>query len=176
MLVPQPRHLSLQTLPSSQTPTTPQRKPSTWLAWWTPPVLLIDLPRKDTYCLREEILLAGHLVYFLPFLEEIIQADRWILEIVHHEYSIELIRTSNFKGPGTHQPLLKDCKCCQTRWRIFYGRCSSTDSSRPCEEWVLQHLFPSTQEGRRPQTHLEPEVLKLKCLQDFVQDGDCTPS
>ena len=38
---------------------------------------------------------------------------------------------------------------------------------RPGEEWVLQHLFPGTQEGRRPQAHLE-----LECFQDFVQDED----
>ena len=43
---------------------------------------------------------------------------------------------------------------------------------RPGEEWVLQQLFPGTQERQRPQTHLECEILQLKCLQDFVQDGD----
>ena len=45
---------------------------------------------------------------------------------------------------------------------------------RPGEEWVLQHLFPGTPKGWRPQTHLEPEVLQLKCLQDFVHYEDST--
>ena len=49
---------------------------------------------------------------------------------------------------------------------------NSTNSSRPGEEWILHNLFPGTQETRRPQAHLESKVLQLKCLQDFVQDGD----
>ena len=40
-----------------------------------PPVPLGDLPHRDTYCLKEEIAVAGRLVHFLPFWEEIIQED-----------------------------------------------------------------------------------------------------
>ena len=53
--------------PPTQTPTIPQWKPSALLAWWTLPVLPVDLPHRDTYCLRKEIPVAGRLVYFLPF-------------------------------------------------------------------------------------------------------------
>ena len=43
---------------------------------------------------------------------------------------------------------------------------------RPGEKWELQHLFPGTQKGWRPQAHPEFEVLQLKYLQGFVQNGD----
>ena len=49
-------------LPPFQTSMTPQWKPSTRLTQWTPPILPVDLPLKDTYCLREEIYL-----YFLSW-------------------------------------------------------------------------------------------------------------
>ena len=76
-------------LPPSQNPKIPQRKPLAGLTRWTPPVLQVDLTLKDTYCFRE-ILVAGRLAYILPFWE-VIQADRWVLEIIRHGYSIELI-------------------------------------------------------------------------------------
>ena len=76
-----------------------QWRPSAWLTRWTPPVLPIDLLLKDTCCLAEEILVAGRLVYFLPFWE-IIQADCLVLEIIRHGYSIELIRPPKFLGVG----------------------------------------------------------------------------
>ena len=62
------------------------------------PVPLLNLPHIDTYCLKEEISVAGHLVHFLPFWEEVIQADHWVLDIIRHGYSIELIRHSQFQG------------------------------------------------------------------------------
>ena len=77
-------------LPLSQNITTSQRT-STWLARWTRPVFLVDLPLKDIYCLREEIPVAGRLTYFLSIWEEVIQADHWVLEVIRHGYSIELI-------------------------------------------------------------------------------------
>ena len=43
------------------------------------------------HCFKEEIPVVGHLVHFLPFWEEVIQADRWVLEIIRYGYSIELI-------------------------------------------------------------------------------------
>ena len=46
-----------------------------------PPIPLVDL-HKDTYCLKEEIPVAGRLLHFLPFWEEVIQAD--------HEVSLAL--------------------------------------------------------------------------------------
>ena len=84
-------------LPPSQNPMIPQRT-SASLTWWTPLVFPVDLPLKDIYCLRDEIPVAGHLTYFLPFWEEVIQADRWVLEIIHHGYSIELIRPPQLLG------------------------------------------------------------------------------
>ena len=50
--------------------------------------------------------------------------------------------------------------------------CSSTSSSRPGKDRILQHLFLGTQEGRWTQAHLELEVLQLQCSQHSVQDGD----
>ena len=50
--------------------------------------------------------------------------------------------------------------------------CHSTNSYRPGEEWVLQHLFPGIQKGQWRETDLESEVLQLKCLQDLLQNGD----
>ena len=51
------------------------------------------------------------------------------------------------------------------------GSCK-TSSSRPEEEWVLQHLLPSSQARWWPQAHLESEILQFYCLPDFIQDVD----
>ena len=68
------------------------------MACWLPPVPLVDLPLRDTYCLKEEIPLADHLVHFLPFWEEVIQADHLLLEIIHQGYSINLVQTPQLQG------------------------------------------------------------------------------
>ena len=58
-------------------------------------VPLVDLLHRDTYCLEEEIQVACHLVHFLSFWKEVIQADRWVLEIIRYGYSIELIQPAS---------------------------------------------------------------------------------
>ena len=50
----------------------------------------------------EEIPVAGCLVDFLPFWEEVIQADHWVLEIIHQS----LIQSPQFQGiRSTPSPL-----------------------------------------------------------------------
>ena len=42
--------------------------------------------------------MAGRLVHFLPFWEEVILRDHWALEIVRQGYSIKLVRIPRFQG------------------------------------------------------------------------------
>ena len=42
--------------------------------------------------------MTGRLVYFLPFWEEVIQANCWVLESIRQGYSIELVWTLQFQG------------------------------------------------------------------------------
>ena len=37
----------------------------------------VNLTNKDTYYLREEVPVAGHMIHFLPFWEQVIQAGHW---------------------------------------------------------------------------------------------------
>ena len=111
-------------LPPSQNPSTPQQT-SAWLALWTPPIFPVDLPLKDIYSLREEILVAGRLTYFLPFWEEVIQADRWVLEVIHHGYSIELLPS----GPEHTNPPRRTTGPIQRDNGPPMEGCSSTSSS-----------------------------------------------
>ena len=66
---------------------------------------LVDLQYRDTYCLKKEMPVAGHLVHFLPFWEEVIQADCLAVEINRHGYSIELIRRQFQETMSTPPPL-----------------------------------------------------------------------
>ena len=111
----------------------------------------------------------------LPFWEEVIQVDCWVLEIIRHGYSIQFIQSPQFLVPGYQEhssSTRRTAGAVQKGGGSATEGCNSTNSSRPGEEWVLQHLFLGTPKGWRPQTHPESEVLQLKCLQDFVQDGD----
>ena len=58
-------------------------------------VVHLNLPNKDTYDLREEVPVVGHLIHFLPFWEEVIQANHWVLEVICHGYSIKLFKTTH---------------------------------------------------------------------------------
>ena len=42
--------------------------------------------------------MGGRLAHFLPFLREVIQADRWVLQIVSQGYCVELLQTPKFRG------------------------------------------------------------------------------
>ena len=76
-----------------------------------------------------------------------------------------------YRGSGTH--LLHSRTASAVRWGAGPATegCNSIVSSRPGEEGVPQHLFPGTQgDGdRRPILNWS---LQIKCLQDFVLDGD----
>ena len=63
-------------------------------------------PEPDTMCLREEIPVVGWLREFLPFWEKVF-TDQWVLNIIQHGYSIELLQVPHFNGVcRTNQPLL----------------------------------------------------------------------
>ena len=90
------------------------QKASAWQARWLPLVPLVDLLLRDTYC-PKEIPVAGCLVHLLP-LSEVIQANHWVLKIIHQGYSIELIQTPQFQGVGsTPVPHSRGHKCCPMR-------------------------------------------------------------
>ena len=78
---------------------------STRQARWLLPVPSVDLPFRDTYCLKEEIPVAGHLVHFLPFWEEVIQANHWVLEIMRQGYFIEFGSDPSVAGGQAHSRL-----------------------------------------------------------------------
>ena len=48
------------------------------------------------------------LAHFLPFWREVIQANRWVLEVVSEGYSIELLQTSQFQGIRNTLPPLAE--------------------------------------------------------------------
>lgn len=61
-------------------------------------------PHGDIHCLRPEIPVAGRLSHFLPFWREVIQADRWVLEVISQGYAIELLRTPQYRGVKSTPP------------------------------------------------------------------------
>ena len=89
-----------------------------------------------------------------------------------HLYCIELIGPPPFLGVQNTPTSLEGLQVLSNEVGDLLRKGAEVLTPRPVEELVLQHLFPGTQEGRRPQTHLELEVLQLECLQDFIQDGD----
>ena len=62
-------------------------------------VPLVILPHRVTYmyCVKEEIPVAGRLVHFLPFWEEVIEAEHWVLWIICQGCSITLIQPPQFQ-------------------------------------------------------------------------------
>ena len=56
-------------------------------------------------CLKEEILVAGRLRDFLPFWVKI-ATDQWVLNIIQHVFSIELLHIFHFNGVWSTKPPL----------------------------------------------------------------------
>ena len=48
--------------------------------------------------------MAGRLAHFLPFRQEVIQSDCWVLEIVSQRYSIEVLRILQYRGVKSTPP------------------------------------------------------------------------
>ena len=66
--------------------------------------MLTELQHRDILCRRPEIPMEGRLAHFLPFWWEVIQADRWVLEVVSCGYSVELLLTPQFQGVRNTPP------------------------------------------------------------------------
>ena len=82
-------------LPAGSPPPAPTLEPWRLIARqarWMPSYASLDkLQHWDTLCLKPEIPIAGRLTHFLPFWKEVIQANCWVLEIIHQGYSIEVL-------------------------------------------------------------------------------------
>ena len=79
-----------------------------------------QLPNKDTYCLGEEVTVAGHLIHFVLFWEEVIQADHWVWVVICHGYSIELFHPPpNQRGSGMPNLHLLDHMHLK-KWKVYY--------------------------------------------------------
>ena len=97
-----------QGVPALRTPPAPTWRPPAIPAPLTLSFALDELQHRDTLCRRPELPMAGR--FF--FCREVIQADRWVLEIVSHRYSIELLQTPQFHGVRStrlHQPNQTSC-------------------------------------------------------------------
>ena len=79
-------------------PAPTQHQPTALAPWISSFIVLSELQHRDILCRRPEIPVAGHLSHFLPFWLEVIQADRWVLEVVSQGYSIELLQTPQYRG------------------------------------------------------------------------------
>ena len=66
---------------------------------------MVDLPNKDIYCLKDEVPVVGRLMHFLSFSEVVIQADHWVLEVIHYGYSIEMLWIPQFQGVRNTVPI-----------------------------------------------------------------------
>ena len=60
-----------------------------------------ELQHWDTLCRRPELPMAGSLTHF-SFWREVIQAGRWVLEVVSHWYSIEFLQTPSVSKGNEH--------------------------------------------------------------------------
>ena len=67
------------------------------------------------HCRRPELPVADRLTHF-SFWREVIQVDHWVLKIVCHGYSIELLQTPQFLGALCLHQL--DQTSCPKRWMI----------------------------------------------------------
>ena len=72
-----------------------------WVASLLPSLPLENLAG-DTVCHWEELLMAGSLVVFLPFWEEI-TSDQRVLDIIRPSYSIQLMQHSSVYGGLEHK-------------------------------------------------------------------------
>ena len=77
-------------------PTPTRHLPTAPAPWISSSVGLAELQHWDNLSLRPEIPVAGRFAHFLPFWQEVIQPDRWVLEAVSRDYSVELLQTSQF--------------------------------------------------------------------------------
>ena len=82
----------------------PELVPSLLRPWIRSHVSRVNLPNKETYCLSEEVPVAGCLIQYFPFWEEVIQADRWVLEVICQGYSMKLFQTPTNTGIKNAQP------------------------------------------------------------------------
>ena len=72
--------------------------------WTSSAFVLAEHQHWDILCRKPEIPVAGHLIHFLPFWQEVIQADNWLLEVVSYGYSVELLQTPQFREVRSTQP------------------------------------------------------------------------
>ena len=79
---------------------------------------LDELQHWDNLCHRSEIPVAGHLTHFSSFWREVIQAGCWVLEIIFHGYSIELLQTPQFQRIRSTPPPPSGPSSCLKGWRI----------------------------------------------------------
>ena len=84
--------------------------------WIQSHISMVNLPNKDIYCIRE-VAVAVRLIHFVPFWEEVIHADCWVLVVIHHGYSIDLFQTSpplreqSPVGPVYHKSITSSTSC-----------------------------------------------------------------
>ena len=62
-----------------------------------------ELQHWDILCRSPELPVVGRLTHF-SFWREVIQADRWVLEVVSHGYPIKLLQTPQFQGVRSTPP------------------------------------------------------------------------
>ena len=79
----------------------PLARPAPWLS---SSAVLTELQHRAILCCRSDIPVAGRLAHFLPFWQEVIQADCWVLEVISQGYSIELLGTPQYQGVKSTPP------------------------------------------------------------------------